>query len=381
MGSKFTTGALLLALTLMLTLACSGGDSPAAPETYPTQQKLLRTIERMDKEIESLQQEMEKVGGSEEQPTSNMAVTPAASGPGICGRTPIVQEVILQTLRASSCRFVTNEELYRITEFRNLSGDYEGWGQFKAGDLDGLVNLKEMGIAVDFTLPAGTFKGAGISQLSLSGVTLSPGVFEGMVAIGSLSIYGMKEFPTLDAKVFEDLTELTIHFNDPVPDITGDELEHLTNLRQVKMTWELPAGISWEELPQGDDPGREHQIPADLFRTNTLLRSLHMDIDGRGRSDYNFRLSVPHNLVGHLFHLESLSISKARVEGYQPDMAPLKLASDSPLADHLIPPTKIPEGWRGTKQHQDMERWSNWTNGETVSIFSGEDDWLDLGKD
>ena len=50
-------------------------------ETYPTQQELLCTIERMDKEIESLQQEMEKVGGSEEQPTSNMAVTPAASGP------------------------------------------------------------------------------------------------------------------------------------------------------------------------------------------------------------------------------------------------------------------------------------------------------------
>ena len=76
-----------------------------------------------------------------------------------------------------------------------------------------------------------------------------------------------------------------------------------------------------------------------------------------------------------------MSISKARVEGYKPNMAPLELASDSPLADHLTPPTKIPEGWRGTKQYQDLERWSNWTNGETVSIFSGEDDWLDLGKD
>ncbi len=90
---------------------------------------------------------------------------------------------------------------------------------------------------------------------------------------------------------------------------------------------------------------------------------------------------MPHNLVGHLTHLESLSITKANVEGYKPDMAPLELASDSPLADHLTTPTKIPEGWRGTKQYQDLERWSNWTNGETVSIFSGEDDWLDLGKD
>ena len=379
MRRKFTAAALLLVLILMLTLACSGDDSPAAPDTDRTQQELLRTIERMGEQIDSLQQEMEeskRTKDAEEASASEEQTTP-----GICGRTPIVQEVILQTLRASSCRFVTNEELYRITEFRNLSGDYEGWGQFKAGDLDGLVNLKEIGIAGDFTLPAGTFKGAGISQLYLAGVTLSPGVFEGMVAIGSLSIGGMKEFPTLDAKVFEGLREFTINFDDPFPDLAGDELEHLTNLMQVKMTWELPAGISWEQLPQGDDPGREYQIPADLFRTNKSLRSVHMDIDGRGRGEYNFRFSVPHNLVGHLTHLESLSTSKANVEGYKPDMAPLELASDSPLADHLTTPTKIPEGWRGTKQYQDLERWSNWTNGETVSIFSGEDDWLDLGKD
>ena len=147
----------------MLTLAC-GDDSPAAPDTDRTQQELLRTIKRMGEQNDSLQQEMEQTKDTGEASAKEVQTTP-----GICGRTPIVQEVILQTLRASSCRFVTNEELYRITEFRNLSGEYEGWGQFKAGDLDGLVNLKEMGIAGDFTLPAGTFKGAGISQLHLSG--------------------------------------------------------------------------------------------------------------------------------------------------------------------------------------------------------------------
>ena len=141
MRRKFTAAALLLVLILMLTLACSGDDSPAAPDTDRTQQELLRTIERMGEQIDSLQQEMEeskRTKDAEEASASEEQTTP-----GICGRTPIVQEVILQTLRASSCRFVTNEELYRITEFRNLSGDYEGWGQFKAGDLDGLVNLKE----------------------------------------------------------------------------------------------------------------------------------------------------------------------------------------------------------------------------------------------
>ena len=163
MESKFTVGALLLALILMLTLACSGENPTPAPETERTQQELLRTIERMGEQIDSLQQEMEEP--KETRDADEASASEEQTTPGICGRTPIVQEVILQTLRASSCRFVTNEELYRITEFRNLSGDYEGWGQFKAGDLDGLVNLKEMGIAGNFTLPAGTFKGAGISQL------------------------------------------------------------------------------------------------------------------------------------------------------------------------------------------------------------------------
>ena len=60
MRRKFTAAALLLVLILMLTLACSGDDSPAAPDTDRTQQELLRTIERMGEQIDSLQQEMEE---------------------------------------------------------------------------------------------------------------------------------------------------------------------------------------------------------------------------------------------------------------------------------------------------------------------------------
>ena len=308
MTKKFTAAALMVALILMLTLACSGDDPTPALETDRTQQELLRTIDRMDSEMKALQQEMEE--SKETRDADEASASEEQTTPGICGRTPMVQEVILQTLRASSCRFVTNEELYRITEFRNLSGDYEGWGQFKAGDLDGLVNLKEIWIGGDFTLPAGTFKGAGISQLQLSGVTLSPGVFEGMVAIGSLSIYGMEEFPTLDAKVFAGLREFAIHFNDPFSDLAGDELEHLTNLRQVKMTCELPAGISWEELPQGDDPGREHQI------SGGPIQNQH--------------------------------VTQESTHGHRRERA---------------------QGWQGTKEYQDLERWSNWTNGENGVDF------------
>ena len=71
---------------------------------------------------------------------------------------------------------------------------------------------------------------------------------------------------------------------------------------------------------------------------------------------------VPHDLFGDLNHLESLSISNAHVEGYQPLNEPLALATGSPLADHLTPPKSIPEGWRHSKQYRDLETWTNWTN-------------------
>ena len=83
MESKFTVGALLLALILMLTLACSGENPTPAPETERTQQELLRTIERMGEQIDSLQQEMEepkKTRDADEASASEEQTTP-----GICG--------------------------------------------------------------------------------------------------------------------------------------------------------------------------------------------------------------------------------------------------------------------------------------------------------
>ena len=57
MASKFTAGALLLVLILMLTLACSGRES--GPEADPAQQELLERVDRMEQEIEALREEVE----------------------------------------------------------------------------------------------------------------------------------------------------------------------------------------------------------------------------------------------------------------------------------------------------------------------------------
>ena len=82
MGRKFTATALLLALILMLTLACSGADSTPAPETDRTQQELLRTIERMSEEVDALQREIEgsKRTSETEEPNATNAQTTQTPG-------------------------------------------------------------------------------------------------------------------------------------------------------------------------------------------------------------------------------------------------------------------------------------------------------------
>ena len=57
MGRKFTAGALLLILILMLALACSGRES--RPEIDPAQQEMLERISRLEQEIEALREEVE----------------------------------------------------------------------------------------------------------------------------------------------------------------------------------------------------------------------------------------------------------------------------------------------------------------------------------
>ena len=142
MRSWFAATPLMIALILMLTLACSGGDSPAAPETDRTQQELLDTIDRMDREMEGLRQEVEllnrtkqndrpdigKVQATQEPEQTSTAEPAAAPTPereltaeagrqdlqGICYRTPELQEVILEMLDVELCQVVNTHELYRI---------------------------------------------------------------------------------------------------------------------------------------------------------------------------------------------------------------------------------------------------------------------------
>ena len=78
MGRKYTAAALLLVLILMLTLACSGDDSPAAPDTDRAQQELLERIDQQSNEVRDLREEVEQLRRSDEteQPSAQATEMP-----------------------------------------------------------------------------------------------------------------------------------------------------------------------------------------------------------------------------------------------------------------------------------------------------------------
>ena len=192
--------------TIIAILACSSDHTQPTSRPLKQDDSPEQTIEAMAIQISALQ--TKSVGADKERQTAQLQTvgqpipthlpgTPAAtnppdqlaiaapSGTGICSRSPAVQQAILLTLRTSSCRLITTEELYRITHFLNLRGDKTSpdLGELKAGDLHGLVNLETLEISGDYILPRETFAGTEIKNLSLSGVKVTPGTFDGMASM------------------------------------------------------------------------------------------------------------------------------------------------------------------------------------------------------
>ena len=122
-------------------------------------------------------------------PKADPGPTPVTiAGPGICGRTPEIQNALINELNIASCRAINDTELYRV---REISFDTES---IKPGDLTGFVNLK---------------------TLSISGLNepMMPGVFAGLESLTSLHIEmrlleEQEETATFGAKAFQGMPEL-----------------------------------------------------------------------------------------------------------------------------------------------------------------------------
>ena len=76
-------------------------------------------------------------------PTPTAVVIPTPTRPGICGRTPEVQQAIIEKLRIASCRLITEHELYRIRGLPEIRAP-----ELRAGDFTGLVNLNSLSVPI-----------------------------------------------------------------------------------------------------------------------------------------------------------------------------------------------------------------------------------------
>ena len=143
----------------ILALAGCGGSGESSPTIYPTAESGERSfLAEPGKAKDDTKTQETKT------PKANPGPTPITiAGPGICGRTPEIQNTLINDLNIASCRAINNAELYRV---REISFDTES---IKPGDLTGFVNLK-------------TLKISGLNE------PITPGVFAGLKSLTSLHI-------------------------------------------------------------------------------------------------------------------------------------------------------------------------------------------------
>ena len=300
-------------------------------------------------------------------------IIPTPSGPGICGRSPVVQQAILTTLKISSCRIVTNEELYRITEFLNRGGSPTSpdFRDLKRGDLAGLVNMESLQIDGDNegTLRAGALAGSAIGHLKLTHINVEGNPFDGMLGLEELDLYSMEETPELKGEGLNSLKRLTIGLNTGSMDgtasipATAEQLEGLPNLRHFEI-WDTtrPTGTEINSTNWREEERPEFKIPEDLFKHNPLLEKVDINYSHESHKGVRFKLVVPHGLLANLDHLEEITIQQdVHVKGRPEEGPPLKISSKSPLGQYLTPPTTLPEKWTSSAQYNNLTRWFDWT--------------------
>ncbi len=153
-------------------------------------------------------------------------VTVTVEYAGICGRTPAVRDAILGMISGvSNCADVTDTQLAGISgDFQNnfLNLLSKGLSSLKAGDFDGLTNLKRLRLTRNklSTLPPGIFDDlTGLLALDLNYnqlTTLRPGVFDRLTKLKYLYLNN-NSLAVLPDGVFRNNLALATHRLDGNP--------------------------------------------------------------------------------------------------------------------------------------------------------------------
>lgn len=392
---------LALLLTILSFAACSS-DEPTHSTPDSTQQSFLDELDTLSTETATLREEVQTLkahpqtttpGPTLAQSTPTVIQTPTPSptehpaaliiptpaGPGICGRSPTIQNKILGVLKSSSCRHVTMEELYRITCFlyrNNICIDPTWrWGPQgpKPGDFAGLVNLGHLKIRGDFTLKAGTFAGSAIHRLDLKVQDITPGAFED-AHVGEMTLRVYKIPP--EGSLPPTLTLLDLTIDAPSP-IAPDLLDNLTDLQSLTLSI-TPHKTTGEY--RHANPGRTPTpadnavtLPTGLLDANTRLKHVFITMDHGydsarlleiGQYEYerpneydDEYISVHTSLFAKLPHLEAFGIFNLRPRGHTSGTPPLAFHPKSPIHTLLTAPNL---------------RWDNWPYGYSIAIATHE---------
>ena len=154
----------LTTLVTILFMATACASEPTPPPRVPTNgdnDRLARQVQELYEENAAIREELTTLAAaSQEQTQQQQAPTmetpikpdlkPDQSIQNICERSPGAQRAILSRLQLNRCSSVDGQELFRI-ETIGVAGD------LKAGDLDGLVNLKTMNLITEGETPSGIF--------------------------------------------------------------------------------------------------------------------------------------------------------------------------------------------------------------------------------
>lgn len=286
-------------------------------------------------------------------PTPQAQSIPATpAGPGICGRTPEVQQAIIDRLQIPSCQLITTAELYRIRDLGEIRVP-----ELRAGDFYGLVNLYELKIRLwgadqqqPPTIPDGAFEGSRIRSLEIGSrsssntcVDIEDGAFDGahievLHVCLAAGLAGTLNLPaSLHGLVLTgDLTKLDWQIFRAVPELQEVSLKHYDPRRTP--------------YPTPEPPARQIRIPNGAFDGNLKIAGLTLDVDSSYGSPDGFLANT--SLLSSHPELVRVEIANFTVLGREAGRFPLELHPDSPLAEELT--------------RDGLREWESWQNGQDV---------------
>ena len=222
-------------------------------------------------EEELSQSEEVPIQESNEAPLT-LVTKPDQSIQNICERSPAVQNTILSTLRLSRCSSVNGQELFRIEQM-------EIYSDLRPGDLDGLVNLKNMKLQTqDNPPPQGIFKDLGNMERLEMGVKSDDtwelrGILEGKGSLEKLNITGSEV--SISKGNLEGLRSLEEIYIQNVKSISGNPFDGLEALKSAKLTSNTEMENKFPKNLIRDNPGVENwEIEGFSFAEGLNMASL-----------------------------------------------------------------------------------------------------------